>query len=301
MKIESILSQLNIAHQSEGHKHCREGWINMPCPYCTGNEGLHLGFNIEDGYFKCWRCGWHPIVETLHKISGRPIPEIKDLIKQYGGKSYKSSAKQAPVKIHAFKLPSDYHSELLPGHILYLEKRGFDPEKIRRTWNIGSCGPMGQIDDIEYSNRILIPIEWDRKIVSFQARTISKKEPKYRDCPKNRELIFHKHILYGRQDMWKQDIIVVEGAMDAWRFGTNSVGLFGVEFKLKQVKWLIQRFRRIFICMDPDEAGKRAANKLYHLIQGSRNAEAIIVKLKDVDPGDMPQAEADYLVKSLIK
>ena len=56
MDIERIYRDYNIPHATEGHKHCREGWVNTACPFCSGNEGLHLGYNNADDYYFCWRC-----------------------------------------------------------------------------------------------------------------------------------------------------------------------------------------------------------------------------------------------------
>jgi len=41
----------NILYITEG-KNCASGWIQLCCPFCP-DDGTHLGFNIEKGYFHC--------------------------------------------------------------------------------------------------------------------------------------------------------------------------------------------------------------------------------------------------------
>ena len=67
MNIEQLYRDFGIPYATEGHKHTRDGWINIACPFCTGNAGLHLGFHLEDEYYVCWRCGGHSITDTLTK------------------------------------------------------------------------------------------------------------------------------------------------------------------------------------------------------------------------------------------
>jgi len=134
MKIIEILNSLNIQFVTEGHKHCRPGWVNMPCPFCTGNPGQHLGFDMENEFFRCWRCGWHPILETLHQLSGVPHYKIKILIREFGGKTRRTHALRDQTKMKAFRFPSDTH-RLSVLHKEYLIKRNFDPEYLNQEWN----------------------------------------------------------------------------------------------------------------------------------------------------------------------
>jgi hypothetical protein len=51
MDIIGLYRDFGIEHRTEGHKHCRPGWVNTECPFCTGNAGLHLGWHIEEEYY----------------------------------------------------------------------------------------------------------------------------------------------------------------------------------------------------------------------------------------------------------
>ena len=58
MKLIQLYQDYNVPFQTEGHKHCRDGWVNTECPFCTGNPGLHLGATLDGKIFTCWRDGW---------------------------------------------------------------------------------------------------------------------------------------------------------------------------------------------------------------------------------------------------
>jgi hypothetical protein len=300
MKAELLLQHLNILFQTEGHKHCRPGWLNMPCPWCTGNPGLHLGWNIEKEYFYCWRCGYHPTVKTLMKLSGLSIRQIKDLIRQYGGKPKISTINlpsRTPRK-KGFQYPTGT-GELQANHKKYLEQRNFDPNYIEKLWGIKGTGPISQLDNIDYKHRILAPISWNGKTVSFQTRSIGKAEPKYKACPQDRELIQHKHILYGKQELWKDTGICVEGITDVWRFGPMAFAIFGISYQIEQVKEIVKHFKKVIIVFDDD-------------IQALKQADRLVAQLKlsaiDTwkipiigDPGSMEQDDADHFVKEILK
>lgn len=298
MKALELFDALNIPYQSEGHKHCRPGWVNMPCPFCTGNPGMHLGFDIENEYFRCWRCGWHPIIDTLYQLTKVPVHTIKQMINTFGGRTRRRIVTNEKVRMKAFCFPSGTN-KLSKNHKKYLENRGFDPDYLEQEWGLKSTGVVSSLDASDYCNRIIIPIHWGKELVSFQGRTPVDKDPKYKTCPKDRELIHHKHILYGKQTEWKSTGICVEGVTDVWRFGNTAFATFGIEYKLQQVKEMCTHFTRIAVVFDDDPQAVKQANKLVSELR-MRGVSAFRVPIVG-DPGEMPQEEADKLVASIIK
>jgi hypothetical protein len=309
MNIIELYRDFNVPHATEGHKHCRPGWVNVECPFCTGNPGLHLGYNLASGGFVCWRCGWHPPILTISKLIHISEPEAKALIKLYGG--IVSSAKFTPItkiKGKDHQLPSNT-SPLQSNHRHYLEGRGFDPDKLIKEWNLLGTGPISLLStgkgkdkkEINFKHRIIAPIIWDGIEVSFQGRDITDKASlKYITCPKDRELIFHKHILYGKQEYWKESVILVEGITDVWRFGRYSMACFGIKFTPVQVREIAKRFRTVAVCFDGGELQAISqSNKIVAELR-FRGVDAFRVDIEG-DPGEMKQEEADYLVNQLIK
>lgn len=298
MDILQLYHDFGISYMTEGHKHCRPGWVNVPCPWCTGNPGYHLGFDLSNEHYYCWRCGWHPIVPTIAKLINLHPVEAASVIKQYGVIIPRYEKKEAPAPKKEHRMPTGV-GPLETNHRQYLIKRNFDPDRIVRQWNIVGTGPYAALDDLSYKHRIIIPILWDRAAVSFTSRDITNKHPfKYITCPKDRELIHHKHIVYGNQEYWEDTGIGVEGPTDVWRFGPNAVATFGIEFTTQQVRVIAKSFKRFAVIFDPEPQAIKQANKLVAELK-LRGVDAFRIDIKS-DPGDLPQEEANYLLKQII-
>jgi len=301
MNITKFYEDFNIFYASEGDRHYRPGWINVECPFCTGNPGFHLGWNLENNYFYCHRCGHHWDCPTIAKLIGVSKKEAQQILKQYKiGKP--RVAKEVKVKIRAksHKFPSGAML-LTDRHKLYLEKRGFDPDRLEREWNLFGTGPVAMLDGINYKHRIIAPVFWNGMRVTFQARDITGKHRlKYMACPQDRELVHHKDILYGKQTAWNGTGIAVEGIFDVFRFGVSAFATFGIKYTSSQVRFIAKMFQRVTIVFDPEEQALKQANKLMNELK-FRNVQANVMSGLDNDPASMKQDDADYLVKTILK
>lgn len=306
MNLTKVLDHLHITYQTEGHKHCRPGWANTACPFCTGNPGLHLGLHISQPRAYCWRCGGHPLYKTLSKLSGMPANEVMAICRQYVGVAPSPRADHLiTVRRKAFKFPQGA-AALQISHKKYLRGRGFIARQLEKEWGLLGTGPLGKLDLIDYRYRIIAPIIWEGKVVSFQARDITgKAEAKYKACSKDREQIHHQHILYCHPEIdWSLPIIVVEGITDVWRMGRQAVGVFGIDFLSQQVRALSKKKKqggddRVVILFDKDPQAIKQGEKLTAELsfRGMDCRQEIIVG----DPGDMNQEQADMLVKDLMR
>lgn len=302
--ILSLYEAYHIPYLTEGDRHCRPGWANVPCPFCTGNPGPHLGVYIESGNFNCWRCGAHPTSKVIAALVGVSEQQARGLIAQYS-KNKKPIIRRHTntnhkVVIHRFKHPPDTH-ELDKLHTRYLEKRKFDPEKLSAEWGLLGTGPAAHLDDIDYRFRILAPIYWDGKEVTFQTRDCTGKSmSKYLACPKNRETIHHKDIVYGQQKKWLDVGICVEGITDVWRLGPAAFATFGIE--VSTIKHIADGpFRRLIILFDSERIAQKRAKVLQAKIRARSNMSVHIERLREGDPADMSQDDADHLVRQLTR
>jgi len=311
MNIVDLFNDFNIPHFTEGYKYCRPGWVNVECPFCTGNPGPHLGFEIASNHFNCWRCGWHPTDFTISKLLNVRTEQAKEIIKQYGGHTYRTKTIPVQIRLKAHKLPSNT-MPLQQNHRQYLIGRNFDPDRLQREWKLLGTGPIsllstelnGKKVKLDYKHRIIIPYIWNNQQVSFDARDITGKVlNKYQACPKDRELIPHKNILYGMQEYWTETGIGVEGPTDVWRLGRRACALSGIEFIAAQVRLIAKTFKRFAVVFDGEsETSKESqafiqATKLISELK-FRKVDAFSIKITG-DPGEMNQSEADYLVKQL--
>lgn len=305
MNIIKLYSDYSIPIAGEGHKHYREGWVNTRCPFCTGHEGYHLGYNLDKHYFKCWRCGWHSAPKVISKLLNLSKRETYQVLDRYSlgmpwrSLEYVQKKIQIGTKRHRFP---DNTEPMRNRHRKYLESRGFDPTQLEKDWGLLGTSPVSYLDGINFSNRIVIPISWDNKQVSFQTRAIKDREDglRYITCPKAREIIEHKTILYGKQDDWTDSIICVEGVTDVWRFGSKySVSTFGISYTWAQVRLLCEYFRRVLIIYDNDPQGQIQADRLmFDLLMRHR---WIDVKTIEDDPASMDSRTARSLVRKVFR
>ena len=294
MKILELYRDHSVHYKTEGHKHTRPGWVNVPCPFCTGNPGYHLGARLDGSQFVCWRCGGKAPKKAIAGILKIEENEAVQIIRQYGGVSKAKEVKRKP-RAKSLKKPTGV-GPLGKRHRKYLERRGYDPDILESIWDLEGTGPLSKLDNISYKHRIYTPIYWDGKEVSFQTRDITEKhQAKYMACPEAREVIPHKSILYGKQEAWGDVGIAVEGITDVWRLGTNAFATFGIKFTPKQVRAMAKQFSRVIILFDPDPQAIKQAKILENEL-AFRGVE-VVNEFIETDPGDMTEEEAISLVR----
>lgn len=301
MDIARLLRDHGIPYVTEGHQHATEGWVNVHCPFCAGPQNFHLGIGPTGGCH-CWRCGGHSLRETLSRLLGVSERHAGALLSRYGGRTVRvrRDLPDAKVSINPFRFPRP-HGPVKGPYRRYLERRGFDAEKISTEWGLMQTGPISYLDGIAYSHRLLIPVHWQGEVVSFQARDITgKAQLKYLACPKKREKKHHKDILYVHPDgPTGRTGIIVEGVVDAWRLGREAAATFGIEFKLSQVLRLAEMFDRMFILFDREPQAQKQARALAARLR-PLGKEVYVEKITTGDPGDMTQDDANALVRHLL-
>ena len=298
MNITKLLEDYRIPYATD-HKNVRDGWIGIHCPFCAGEDNYHLGYSLDENYFSCWRCGGHPTEKVVMRLLKVGYNQAEEIVEQYGGNSRKKEEPRVKAGTSKFKFPSG-PLELERPHKLYLERRGFDWEYLQQMWGIKGTGPISKLDGINYSNRILAPIIWKSRFVSFQARDITNRHmAKYMACPPEREMISHKHILYGNPHGWGDVGLCVEGITDVWRLGPEAFAVFGIKYTIQQVLAMKRLFKEVAILFDPEPfARKRARTLLYDLQAYGVKAR---VHYLDSDPGDLPPDDAGHLVRNILR
>jgi hypothetical protein len=299
MDIIRLYQNFSIPIAPDGDKHSRPGWVNVECPFCVGNPGYHLGWNEQEEYFYCWRCGWHPPIKTLSTLLKVPDTEAQKLLKVYGANT--SFIERKVKERKPLILP--YGTSIggvMPVHYDYLKQRRFNAEEIIEKWKLKGTGPIGELDKIDYRFRLIIPYFWNGQMVSFDSRDVTgKQSAKYKACPGEREKVPHKDILYGMQEEWGEVGICVEGPTDVWRLGKKAFAVSGIEYTKKQVRVIAQTFRRVAVMFDDEPQAQRQAKKLVADLR-FRNVDAWNVKVKG-DPGGLNRKEAKELIKSIMK
>lgn len=296
MGAEELLREYDIPMVTGGHKHSTNGWINVDCPFCNGSKDFHLGIHSDLTACHCWRCGKHNIGDALSKILNISKGEIWTIIRRFQD-GVKVQAPEAKVSIRPFKFPEPNFPLNKMGKN-YLRSRGFDPTYIAEEWGVFQTGPVAKLDRLSYEHRLLIPIEWNGEVVSFQSRDLTNRSKrKYLVCPPEREKINQKQILYGKQAGWRNlsGLIVVEGVADAWRFGEYAAATFGIAYTMDQVLELSKVNDKFIIIYDNESFAQSQARELGVRLR-TLGKEVKITTVAD-DPGNMTQREANELIK----
>lgn len=285
-----FLDDYNIEWWGKGENVSR-GRVGVTCPFCNDVYN-HLGLH-KTGQKQpyCWKCGSHSWYDTIRALSGSNPREV---IKQYGD----------ILSMEAFSSVQKYETYatvcLPPGdkdfgevHLKYLERRGFDPEYIIEKYDLRVTKGFHS-----YPFRIIIPIIFRNKIVSYQGRSYVNHTPKYLTCAPDKEVIFHKDIFFNLDNAKNENVIIVEGVFDAMKLGSNSIASFGTAITANQVLTVMNNYDRVFMLYDgEDEAQEKARKAAVTLSSAGVKVENIC--LDKGDAGDMNEDDVFHLKKEL--
>lgn len=294
------------------------------CPYCGDQRGrlmINHNFGTLDPdtqqpmiwLAQCWnetRCLDEPQRqrEFYHTLLG----------------TFGSSRVRMPT-VSEREADDEYHDPEPPGKIVtlsrlakvkyehaalaYLRSRGYDPVALSRLYNIGFCY---ECRDRYANNRIYIPITEDGVLCGWQARYVgddvdgvpfSKAHvPKYYTMPGYRKTA---HVYNFEQALEYPTCVLVEGAIDVWGFGRQSVATFGCKLSHTQAELIVKAWRkrhkkraRFVVLYDPAREGAvrtAGGRRQPHQIERARarlmdytDAEAVLpVYLPGGDPGSL--------------
>jgi len=253
--LQSLLAEHRIRFAEGGqHRHVREGWIGVDCPWCGGESGKwHLGIHLRTHQASCWRCGPHNLGEILARLLDVSISRAWSLVKELP-RTPRIDAERAPAK-GRLKTPSGLEPLAEP-HQRYLRGRGYDPEQLIRLWGLRAFGLVSQL-----SWRIWIPVHLDGEIVSWTTRSIGDDPPlRCIHAKPEQEVWPIKTLLYG-WDYVRHAVIVCEGPTDVWRIGPGAVATFGLNVTSEQFETILKVPRRI-VCFDNEPAAQKTAETL---------------------------------------
>lgn len=143
-------------------------------------------------------------------------------------------------------------NQLEPWHsaVKYLnEERHFDLDKLVNDWSVLYC----EEDKHPFvDNRIVVPVNYDGKMVGWQARYIGecpKQLPKYFTMPGMRK----KRVIYNfdRAQNYSAGVIT-EGVTDVWTVGFQGIAAFGAEVSQHQLSMMVSAWGKTGVILLPD-------------------------------------------------
>lgn len=159
--------------------------------------------------------------------------------------------------------------------------------------DLNKIGLSSENHDI-YNDRIMFPL-YDilGKVVGFSGRIYSEgKENKYVNTKetvifKKGECLYHYHIAKEEARI-KKSIIIMEGFMDIIRASTigirNTIALMGTALTKEQIKLIKRISKNIILCLDGDEAGKKAAYNIGNTFKEEDIEVKIVTLPNEEDP-----------------
>ena len=286
LRILELATDFRIPYRTSGNHHCRSGWVQFNCPFCDEVDKWHLGYQMSQGYFVCWRCGGHSEWETIRRLLKVSSSITRKVLTDYQIKGrYRGEERKAIVRVKESPLPQNTE-DMSERHFKYLLSRRFDPDELSFHW--GLRGTLLSTSAWRY--RVIAPIFFNGVRVACTGRALSKNNPlRWQTTPDDDWAISKKEVLYGMDMVQGDTVFVLEGPSDCWRLGPGAVGTMGTAFSSQQVN-LLRRFRRRIIIYDAD-AAKHAA-RLSSLL-ATYSGETLRLTLDQGDVGDWSRKTAN--------
>ena len=257
-KIIAILKEIGTPYSTAG-KNITTGSVGIRCPFCSDDPSNHLGIMEGNGVFSCWRCRTKgPFVYLIQKLSGMSLEQCEAMV--HGAESFKKDSEEqiqdlidgesseTQKKKNEFTGIPQYFTPITPDIdfpllFKYLKRRGISIDTVIKR-NCGICR-VGR-----YMNRMIVPVVFGGKVVSFQAADLTgMAELKYDTAPGD-----INEFLYGYDDLEVGGrIVVCEGILDAWRVGIDATSTFGTHCTDRQQQLILQKKpSELVFCYDGD-------------------------------------------------
>jgi DNA primase len=231
--------------------------FNISCPFHI-DELPSCSINVTIGKWICFAgCGQGSLVTLLSKFTGQGIENIQ--------RDIANNAVEFDFDFFENEFPSeDELSEVeYPGKRQIVPEWIFDRGFSRKTLKDWDCGMN------EYGDLIIPVYDAKQRLVGWMERRIDA-TPKYMYSKglRKSQLLFGEHKIQSTQT-----ICITEGALDTmWlnQNGYTSVALLGASFSYAQQDRLkALRPEEIVLCLDNDDAGQTAINKINSCMRDS--------------------------------
>ena len=280
-----------------------KGWSNVNCPFCRNPVDKHFngGFSNKGSAYNCWRCGKHYWLEALSLILKMSPFEAKKVAFSYS--TFVANKDKPITNVKNIMLPG---SETLTQYEQkYLMDRHYNVPYLQKKYGIRGGGIAG-----DWSYRIIIPIFYEGKLVSWTGRSILDRKtidelkiPRYKNLEIEQSVINPKHILFNIDNARNDYVILVEGPFDVLRMGDDTVCSLGTSITPEQKLLLSKRYKKVFIAFDNEVSAQMKAKTLGMDLNTVGLDVEIVNICKDYnknDPGELTTKEVNNIKKELL-
>lgn len=278
-----------------------KGWANVNCPYCKNPPDEHFngGFSEFGHAYNCWRCGKHYWLEALSLILHMSPSQAKRVAEGYSTASAveKKESTGKDLILPGFDDLNAFETE-------YLKQRGYNIPYLQKKYGIKGGGVLG-----EWSYRIIIPIFFEGRLISWTGRSIldrktldEEKIPRYKNLSVEKSAMNPKDILFNIDNCRGDSVVLVEGPFDVLRMGDGFVCSLGTSFTTRQIMLLKERFKEVMVAFDNEPSAQDKAKKLaveLDMVGVNSYVVNICADYNKNDPGELTANEAKEIRKVL--
>ncbi len=287
MNLAHLLLEHGVHYKEAGdHHHCREGWLNIDCIYCSpGWNKWRLGLSLHAPAANCWVCGRHSYFQVLKELTNLSYRDLRELT------SFSVERSPSSRAVGKLVLPEGL-GPLGKAHRRYLGSRRIDADEAEGLWG---CQGIGLSQRLAW--RVFIPCLEDKEIFSWTTRHIGSSPERYINASPLEEKYPLKELLLG-EHLASGSVLVVEGPLDAMRIGAGAVATMGIVFTSNQVL-RISKYPKRGVCFDSEEKAQVKARELVNKLK-LFPGETYLIKLKSKDPGEASDEEIRELRRFLL-
>lgn len=272
-----FVKDYNIDYRLSG-KNISSGMLGVCDPFSSSDTNYHGAFSLTHGTYYSWHSGAHKLHDVIIELLGVSKSQAFKLIKEYSTESYTSE--QISTKSRFVISDEPLHA----CHRNFLRSRGFNAQYLEDKYDLRSD-----------ASRLIIPVYYNRRIVSYQERDVRFKF--YKSCPLEIAIMNNKDIFYNLDNVFGDKVVVVEGVFDVYRLGDNSVCSFGTSVTTSQIALLAKRFKKVIMFFDPEPDAQKKAEKVaseLEMMGVDTHVEKEYCSSCGVDdPAELSQSEAD--------
>ena len=304
----ALFDEIRVPWSDRGKNSSRAN-VNISCPYCGDDPGMHLAVSIEGNGYYCFRNpGQHSgqnLVGLLIKLGVR-YNEAQKLLRSHSNPDARSVDQSATLTLSAVQLqwskfePAGDSERCLD----YLWERGFDePELIAALYDL-RFARFGR-----WAGRLLLPYYEAGKLISWAGRSLSKRlEPKY--LAQHSEESSPLYIPGQTLPIYQKGIIV-EGPLDALKIaaacrnkGIYAAALAGKSLppaKLLRIESFLNPCTEAFICLDADVPLNQVMRTISAIAprMKSRYVQRLLLPEGHKDPGELSLREIQQWLETL--
>ena len=312
----AYLAQHDITNYEVKKNYRGETEVNFPCPFMecdedrrSHGEELHCSFNLDKCVYHCFKCDARGNYLTFRRFMGdfdewveeqsekEPMATVeveKERDDKQAEKLAEKPKQKAKKKRKLIDVAVKCNQELPDEWRGYFHSRGLSDESINR-YLLG-------YGEFKGKHWLTIPIsDKSGEIVYFQLRRLPNEEDtpggKYNIYPGGELIMCGEDQLVGSKS---SDVLICEGQLDRIITIQNGVKMPVVTAGGAQTfkdEWItaLKDARNIYVCMDADEVGQRAAQTLIRRLE-ERIPNASIYNIELPYPADSKSDLTDYFV-----